>query len=94
LRDEHQERAGIAEYDGRQARPAAERLASEAALAESLNDDASLPPLPPAGVCPACARALAGDAVPVLRPGAGHLWLHGGCTAIWLYPPPGCLGAG
>jgi hypothetical protein len=84
LRDEYEERAGIVEYDGGQPRTAAERLAFEAALAEWLNDDASLPPLPPAGVCPSCTRPLAGDAVPLLRPGAGHLWLHAGCTAMWL----------
>ena len=84
LRDDYEERAAIAECDGGQRRPDAERLAFETVLAMWLNDAASLPPIPPAGACPACTRPLAGDAVPLLRPGAGHLWLHGGCTAMWL----------
>jgi hypothetical protein len=84
LRDTYEERAAIAEYDGEQPRPGAERLAFETVLAMWLNDPASLPPLAPAGACPACGRPLGDDAVPVLRPGAGHLLIHDRCTVAWL----------
>jgi len=84
LRHDYQERAGIAEHDGRICRPDAEKLAFETALIGWLNNPAHAAPMPVEGHCAACAGPLGDDAVPVLRPGGGHTELHGRCVMAWL----------
>lgn len=77
-REFYAERAGIAEFDGELSRPEAEARAWECSVAHYLH--IAPPILPDGDSCPVCARPLGQFAVPVLRPGGGHLWLHTGCV--------------
>jgi hypothetical protein len=71
------ERAAIAEFDGGLSRAEAEALAFECCIGHWLTI------VPPAiaddGNCPGCNQPLGEQAVPVLRAGGGHVWLHHGC---------------
>lgn len=100
------ERAGIAEYDGGLLRPDADARAWECSVAHWCN---LVPPIVgSADRCPVCNRPVGpveAGAIPVVRPGGGHTWLHRGChaqflisrrvearevlMAIGLQPPPG-----
>ena len=74
----YDERAAIAEFDGGLSRPEAEARAWECAVAHWQNTVA--PILTEGDGCPICNRPLGDGAVPVLRPGGGHVWLHPGCV--------------
>jgi hypothetical protein len=76
------ERAAIAEYDGKLSRPEAEALALACCTSEWLHRHAVTSP---PGPCPIC-----GDAdrpndplLPVGIAGAGEVWLHIGCSTAW-----------
>jgi hypothetical protein len=81
----YDERAGIAEYDGGLSRPDAEARAWECCVADWQNRVA--PIIASADKCPVCNRPVGpveGGAIPVARPGGGHVWLHRGCHAQFL----------
>ncbi|HLO75019.1 MAG TPA: hypothetical protein VK196_01010 [Magnetospirillum sp.] len=73
----YDERAAIAEYDGGLPRPEAEARAWECSVAHWCN--LIPPPATTGDGCPVCGNPLGDAAVPVLRPGGGHVWLHHGC---------------
>jgi hypothetical protein len=71
------ERAAIAEFDGGLPRPEAEARAYECCIVHWLS---IVPPIVADDrECSVCSRPLGGQAVPVLRAGGGHVWLHHGC---------------
>ncbi len=77
------ERAGIAEHDAGLLRSQAETQAFECCLAEWTNHN------PPAAngpdSCAHCGGAMADtEALPFLRGGGGHVWMHGRCHAGWM----------
>lgn len=74
----YDERAAIAEHDGGLSRSEAEARAWECSVAHWCN---LVPfPAPTGDGCPVCGSPLGKTAVPVLRPGGGHVWLHPGCV--------------
>lgn len=76
------ERAGIAEYDGRQTRAEAEAIAFECCVVEWLNRN---PRRSDAGQCAWCQEPdLDGHTVvPFGTADHGHAWLHPGCWNDW-----------
>lgn len=72
------ERAAIAEHDGGLSRPEAEARAYECSVAHWCN--LIPPPATTGDDCPVCGNPLGETAIPVLRPGGGHLWLHSACV--------------
>lgn len=72
------ERAGIAEFDWGLSRAEAEARAFECCVSHWQN---TVPPILADGNgCPVCNRPAGEQAVPVLGPGGGHMWLHSGCV--------------
>ena len=76
------ERAAIAEFDGRFARPEAEVLAFEFCLGEWLSQNTVYSPT---DHCHQCAGTDEpnGSPVPVGLAGTGEVWLHTRCVAAW-----------
>lgn len=81
----YDERVAIAEHHGGLSRPAAEARAWECSAAHWGN---LVPPIiASADHCPVCNRpvgAVEVGAIPVVRPGGGHIWLHRDCHAQFL----------
>jgi len=80
----YDERAGVAEYDGRQPRKEAERMAYESCITRWLDTH------PPAdaddAICPHCRQpngAPETSCVPTLSGDSGHVWLHHTCFEPW-----------
>ena len=78
------ERAAIAEYDGKLDRPAAEALAYKACLGEWL-DQHPVASSPEAGCVVCSAMDRPGDGLlPVgIGIGTGRTWLHSNCIPVW-----------
>ena len=77
------ERVGIAELDGGQAREQAEATAFDCCVAEWL----ARATVEPSGSerCAHCQRPLhEHDRLPFLNPGRGHVWLHIQCHTSWM----------
>ena len=80
----YDERAGIAEYDGRTSREKAEQQAYEACITRWLNMYPQSQSNP--DVCPHCNKpnGTPGEqSIAVLNGGESHLWLHSTCLAAW-----------
>lgn len=78
----YDERAGIFEFDGRMARPAAEAQAFKACVVEWLNRN---PAPSPAGRCAWCGGCETDSAAVIpfgIEPGT-HSWLHSECWRPW-----------
>ena len=80
----YDERAGVAEYDGRQPREKAEWMAYESCITRWLDTH------PPAdtddAICPHCRQpngAPETSCVPTLSGDSGHVWLHHTCFEPW-----------
>ncbi len=77
------ERAGIAEFDGRQTRTDAEARAYECCIGHWMNRHAPQPTDPDHG-CAFCGEWMSeSEALPFLTNG-GHVWLHSRCHAAWM----------
>ena len=78
----YDERAGIAEHDGRMTRAEAETQAFECCVVEWLNRNHE-PSLP--GLCAWCreGRCDGGVVLPFGADAQGHTWLHGECWEAW-----------
>jgi hypothetical protein len=75
------ERAAIAEFDGKVARPVAERRACQSCVAEWLNRNP--PKSSPHDKCAHCGQPETGGAVILPFGTTTHVWLHGDCWRVW-----------
>ena len=74
------ERAGIAEFDGKVSRAAAEERAYKTCIAEWLNQNFSASAV---GTCVGCGRAETVEATVVPFGVGPHVWLHPACWPSW-----------
>ena len=80
----YDERAGVAEYDGRQPREKAEWMAYESCITRWL--DTHPPTHTNDAICPHCQQpngAPGTSCVPTLSGDGGHVWLHHACLEPW-----------
>lgn len=73
----YDERAGIAEHDGKQPRDEAERMAYEHCIVRWLHQNPTQHD--DDNVCPYCLKSTDRTSKPVLNGRGGHVWIHDGC---------------
>lgn len=76
------ERAGIAEHDGRMIREKAELMAYESCIACWLNKNPS--EQNNLDVCPQCCQLAGTNALAVITGNGRYIWLHDRCHTLWI----------